>query len=73
MTWIAHVLVAGAIWSLLSLWLFDTAFGRLVTIVFDGLAVPVGPSLFSAVLLLAIAGPIRRRSRCSWAGSPPPT
>ena len=63
--WTGRVLVIAALWSAIAAPFRHVHWMRAVTDAFEGLAMPVGPSLFSAVLLLALAGPIRRRFRAA--------
>jgi len=65
--WTARALVLAAVWSAVATPFRHARWAQLVTEVVESLALPVGPSLFSAVLLLALAGPVRRRFRAAHA------
>lgn len=61
-----RVIVLGGFWSLVSLILRRVGWARRVDEVFGLVNLPVGPSLFSIVLLFVIGGAVRRRIRFAW-------
>ncbi|MGN6605533.1 MAG: bifunctional lysylphosphatidylglycerol synthetase/lysine--tRNA ligase LysX [Jatrophihabitans sp.] len=62
----ARVLLAAAWWSVLRAFLLHGRRFDPVDDVFGVLNIPAGPSLFSAALLLVLAGAVRRRMRVAW-------
>ena len=58
-----RVIVLGGFWSLVSLILRPVRWVRRVDDIFGLVNLPVGPSLFSIVLLFVIGGAVRRRMR----------
>jgi len=61
-----RVIVLGGFWSLVSLVLRPVSWVHRVDDVFGLVNLPVGPSLFSIVLLFVIGGAVRRRVRFVW-------
>jgi len=61
----ARILLAAAAWSLVSLALRRAPAARRVDDVFGLVNLPASPSLFSAALLLIVAGAVRRRMRAA--------
>ncbi|MDQ2838812.1 MAG: bifunctional lysylphosphatidylglycerol synthetase/lysine--tRNA ligase LysX [Actinomycetota bacterium] len=61
-----RVIVLGGFWSLLSLILRPVHWARRIDDLFGLVNLPVGPSLFSIVLLFVIGGAVRRRIRFAW-------
>ncbi|MEO6700373.1 MAG: bifunctional lysylphosphatidylglycerol synthetase/lysine--tRNA ligase LysX [Jatrophihabitantaceae bacterium] len=61
-----RVIVLGGFWSLLSLLLRPVRWARRIDDLFGLVNLPVGPSLFSIVLLFVIGGAVRRRIRFAW-------
>lgn len=61
-----RVIVLGGFWSLLSLVLRPFRWARRIDDLFGLVNLPVGPSLFSIVLLFVIGGAVRRRIRFAW-------
>ena len=61
-----RVIVLGGFWSLVSLLLRPVRWVRRVDDLFGLVNLPVGPSLFSIVLLFVIGGAVRRRIRFAW-------
>ncbi|MDX6284416.1 MAG: lysyl-tRNA synthetase, class, partial [Kribbellaceae bacterium] len=64
--WVGRVVLLGAVWSLLGLLLRPIEGARRVDDVFGLVNLPANPSLFSAVLLLVLAGAVRRRMWAAW-------
>ncbi len=64
--WVSRVVLLGAIWSLLGLVLRPVQGARRVDDLFGLVNLPASPSLFSAVLLLVLAGAVRRRMWAAW-------
>uniref|UniRef100_UPI0037C0A85C bifunctional lysylphosphatidylglycerol synthetase/lysine--tRNA ligase LysX n=1 Tax=Jatrophihabitans lederbergiae TaxID=3075547 RepID=UPI0037C0A85C len=60
-----RVIVLGGFWSLVSLILRPVRWVRRLDDVFGLVNLPVGPSLFSVVLLFVVGGAVRRRIRVS--------
>lgn len=56
-----------AAWSLLGIPLRHRGWPRWVDAAFEVLNVPIGPSVFTAVLLVILSGAVRRRQRAAWA------
>ena len=61
-----RVIILGAFWSLVSLLLRPLRWVHWVDDAFGLFNLPVGPSLFSIVLLFVIGGAVRRRVRFIW-------
>ncbi|MGI8664764.1 MAG: bifunctional lysylphosphatidylglycerol synthetase/lysine--tRNA ligase LysX [Jatrophihabitans sp.] len=61
-----RVIVLGGFWSLVSLVLRPFGWARRLDDVFGLVNLPVGPSLFSIVLLFVVGGAVRRRIRFAW-------
>jgi lysyl-tRNA synthetase class 2 len=61
-----RVIVLGGFWSLVSLILRPVRWARRIDDLFGLVNLPVGPSLFSIVLLFVIGGAVRRRIRFAW-------
>jgi len=61
-----RVIVLGGFWSLVSLLLRPFRWARRVDDLFSLINLPVGPSVFSVVLLFVIGGAVRRRIRFAW-------
>ncbi|WP_066906346.1 bifunctional lysylphosphatidylglycerol synthetase/lysine--tRNA ligase LysX [Millisia brevis] len=62
----ARAVGLGAWWSLLSIPLHQTRLHEWVDDIFAVIAVPVGASVFTALLLFLFAGALRRRLRVAW-------
>jgi lysyl-tRNA synthetase class 2 len=61
-----RVIILGGFWSLISLALRPVRWARRVDDLFGLVNLPVGPSVFSVVLLFVIGGAVRRRIRFAW-------
>ncbi|HJQ03501.1 MAG TPA: bifunctional lysylphosphatidylglycerol synthetase/lysine--tRNA ligase LysX [Jatrophihabitans sp.] len=61
-----RVIVLGGFWSLVSLALRSFRWARRIDDLFGLVNLPVGPSVFSVVLLFVIGGAVRRRIRFAW-------
>jgi len=64
--WCGRIIVLGGFWSLVSLILRPLHWPHRVDDLFSLVNLPVGPSLFSIVLLFVVGGAVRRRIRIAW-------
>ena len=61
-----RVILLGGFWSLISIVLRPVRWARRIDDLFILVNLPVGPSLFSVVLLFVVGGAVRRRIRFAW-------